>query len=233
MMQIRLFATLKERAKSPLVTLKLAEDTKQFSVQQLRQWLTEQYPALASLMPHAVVAINHHFAFEEDMITPSDEVAIFPPVSGGKDPFPTYLAITRDPIQLDELQKFVTTEADGSAVLFIGTVRKMTGDDITTQLEYEAYQVMAESKLKQVADEMRQKFPSVHGVALVQRIGLMQASEPTVAVVASCSHRGDGAFEAARYGIDRIKQIVPVWKKEIRPDGSSWVEGDYIPREGD
>ena len=92
---------------------------------------------------------------------------------------------------------------------------------------------MAESKLRQVADEMRSKFPGVHGVALVQRIGLLEAGEPTIAVVASSAHRGDGAFEAARYGIDRLKQIVPVWKKEIRPDGSAWIEGDYIPRQGD
>jgi molybdopterin synthase catalytic subunit len=61
----------------------------------------------------------------------------------------------------------------------------------------------------------------------------MQVCEPTVAVVVSAGHRGDGAFEAARYGIDRLKQIVPVWKRETRPDGSSWIEGDYVPVRGD
>lgn len=233
-MQIRLFATLKERAKQPIITIKIPSNVATFSVAELREWVAQQHPMLASLTPHAVVAVNQEFAFDEDLLKTGDDVALFPPVSGGNDePHPTYLAVTHEPIDLNILQRTVTTELDGSAVLFIGTVRKITGSDITTQLEYEAYQAMAESKLRQVADEMRSKFPGVHGVALVQRIGLLEAGEPTIAVVASSAHRGDGAFEAARYGIDRLKQIVPVWKKEIRPDGSAWIEGDYIPRQGD
>ncbi len=239
-MQIRLFATLKERAKQPTIALTLPLGINTFTVTQLRDLVTQQYPVLASLMPHAVVAINQAFAFDEDVVKPNDEIALFPPVSGGRSDqdgldmsYPTYLAVTHEAIDLDFLQRQVTTELDGSAVLFIGTVRKVTGSDVTTHLEYEAYQAMAEAKLKQVADEMRHKFPGVHGVALVQRIGLMQAGEPTIAVVASSAHRGDGAFEAARYGIDRLKQIVPVWKKEIRPDGSAWIEGDYTPQQGD
>mgnify|MGYP003558985296 CR=1 FL=1 len=67
----------------------------------------------------------------------------------------------------------------------------------------------------------------------IQRIGEMQIGEPTVAVAVSAGHRGDGAFEAARYGIDRLKQIVPVWKKETRPDGSAWIEGEYNPERSD
>jgi molybdopterin synthase catalytic subunit len=127
----------------------------------------------------------------------------------------------------------VTTSADGAVVLFTGTVRGKTGSEQTNKLEYEAYKSMALAKLQQVADEMRAKFALIHGIALVQRIGEMQVGEPTVAVVVSAGHRGDGAFEAARYGIDRLKQIVPVWKKETRPDGSSWIEGDYVPEPTD
>lgn len=146
---------------------------------------------------------------------------------------PTIVRITTDPIDLNALQQAVTTPCDGAVVLFTGTVRGVTGAERTEKLEYEAYTEMALAKLRQVADEMRAKFALIHGIALVQRVGEMAVGEPTVAVVVSAGHRGDGAFEAARYGIDRLKQIVPVWKKEMRPDGSTWVEGDYTPSRGD
>ena len=146
---------------------------------------------------------------------------------------PTILDITPDPINLNMLQASVTTDADGAVVLFTGTVRGTSGAEITNKLEYEAYKGMALAKLQQVADEMRAKFALIHGIALIQRVGEMQVGEPTVAVAVSAGHRGDGAFEAARYGIDRLKQIVPVWKKETRPDGSSWIEGDYVPEPAD
>ena len=146
---------------------------------------------------------------------------------------PTLLDITADPINLNHLQAAVTTDADGAVVLFAGTVRGISGAEITNKLEYEAYKGMALAKLQQVADEMRAKFALIHGIALIQRVGEMAVGEPTVAVAVSAGHRGDGAFEAARYGIDRLKQIVPVWKKETRPDGSSWIEGDYTPNPAD
>lgn len=146
---------------------------------------------------------------------------------------PTIVRITTDPIDLNALQQAVTTPRDGAVVLFTGTVRGVTGVERTEKLEYEAYTEMAMAKLRQVADEMRAKFALIHGIALVQRVGEMAVGEPTVAVVVSAGHRGDGAFEAARYGIDRLKQIVPIWKKEMRPDGSAWVEGDYVPSRGD
>ncbi len=145
----------------------------------------------------------------------------------------TILRITRDPIDLNALQRAVTTPRDGAVVMFTGTVRGQTGAQQTKLLEYEAYEAMAVEKLRQVADEMRARFPLIHGVALVQRVGEMEVGEPTVAVLVAAGHRGDGAFEAARYGIDRLKQIVPVWKREVRPDGSAWVEGDYVPSKAD
>jgi molybdopterin synthase catalytic subunit len=83
--------------------------------------------------------------------------------------------------------------------------------------------------LRQVADEMRGRWPSVEGIALVQRIGRLEPGTPTIIVACSAAHRDSGVFEAARYGIDRVKEIVPVWKKEIGPGGESWVEGHYQP----
>ena len=92
---------------------------------------------------------------------------------------------------------------------------------------------MAEAKMKQVAGEIRARWPSVEGIAIVQRVGRLYPRTPTVLIVCTAAHRDTGVFEAARYGIDRLKEIVPVWKKEVGPDGEEWIEGDFIPKAGE
>ena len=81
--------------------------------------------------------------------------------------------------------------------------------------------------------EIWEKFPLVKGVAVVQRIGTLEVGESTTLVACAAGHRDQGAFEAARYGIDRLKEIVPVWKKEIGTENSVWVEGEYLPTSKD
>jgi molybdopterin synthase catalytic subunit len=103
----------------------------------------------------------------------------------------------------------------------------------TVYLEYEAYKPMAEAKMRQVADEIRQRWPTVEGIAIVQRVGRLAPGTPTVLIACSAAHRDTGVFEAARFGIDRLKEIVPVWKKEVGPDGEQWVEGEYVPGRDD
>ena len=103
----------------------------------------------------------------------------------------------------------------------------------TVYLEYEAYRPMAEAKMRQVADEIRLRWPDVEGIAIVQRVGRLYPQTPTVLVACTAAHRDTGVFEAARYGIDRLKEIVPVWKKEVGPLGEQWVEGEYIPGNDD
>jgi len=87
--------------------------------------------------------------------------------------------------------------------------------------------------MRQVADEMRQRWPLVEGVAIVQRLGHLEPGTPTILVACTAAHRNQGIFEAARYGIDRVKEIVPVWKKEVGARGEYWVEGDYLPKKGE
>jgi molybdopterin synthase catalytic subunit len=103
----------------------------------------------------------------------------------------------------------------------------------TEYLEYEAYVPMAEEKMKQVAEEIRVRWPTVEGIAIVQRVGRLYPKTPTVLIACTAAHRDTGVFDAARYGIDRLKEIVPIWKKEVRPDGEQWVEGDYFPKAGE
>jgi len=150
--------------------------------------------------------------------------------------YPTIFSITEDEIDLNELVAKITLTSTGAAAIFTGMVRGETkrGDAHDTEyLEYEAYTPMAEAKMKQVADEIRARWSTVEGIAIVQRIGKLYPKTPTVLIACTAAHRDTGVFEAARYGIDRLKEIVPIWKKEVSPSGESWVEGKYIPKAGE
>jgi len=149
---------------------------------------------------------------------------------------PIIISVTEEEIDLNDLLARITLTSTGAAAIFTGMVRGETkrGDAHETEyLEYEAYIPMAEAKMKKVADEIRAKWPVIEGIAIVQRIGKLYPKTPTVLIACTAAHRDTGVFEAARYGIDRLKEIVPVWKKEVSPDGQFWVEGDYIPKAGE
>ena len=150
--------------------------------------------------------------------------------------FPTIYSITEDEIDFKDLLAQITLTSTGAAAIFTGMVRGETsrGESHETEyLEYEAYIPMAEAKMKQVAEEIRAKWPVVEGIAIVQRIGKLYPKTPTVLIACTAAHRDNGVFDAARYGIDRLKEIVPIWKKEVSPSGQFWVEGEYIPKAGE
>lgn len=149
---------------------------------------------------------------------------------------PTVFSITEDEIDLNDLLAQITLTSTGAAAIFTGMVRGETkrGEEHQTEyLEYEAYIPMAEEKMKQVADEIRARWDAIEGIAIVQRIGKLYPKTPTVLIACTAAHRDTGVFEAARYGIDRLKEIVPIWKKEVSPSGEFWVEGGYIPKAGE
>lgn len=149
---------------------------------------------------------------------------------------PTIFSITESEIDLNDLLAQITLASSGAAAIFTGMVRGVSSRanaHETEYLVYEAYIPMAEEKMKQVAEEIRAKWPAVEGIAIVQRIGKLYPKTPTVLIACTAAHRDTGVFEAARYGIDRLKEIVPVWKKEVSPTGEFWIEGDYIPKQGE
>jgi molybdopterin synthase catalytic subunit len=238
---VLLFATLKDRAQRAEVTLTLDAGA---TVGELKARLASEIPSLAPALPTALAAINREFAFQQDVVHEGDEVGLFPPVSGGAGPAaearPTIFRITHDQLDLNALVAAITLPTTGAACVFTGMVRGETirasdplGPHQTVRLEYEAYAPMAEAKMQQVADEIRARWPSVEGIVIVQRIGPLDPGTPTVLIACSAGHRDTGVFEAARYGIDRLKEIVPVWKKEIGPQGEEWVEGHYAPGASD
>lgn len=129
--------------------------------------------------------------------------------------------LTNEPIEInDVITKVVRPEA-GAISTFIGTVREFTEDKRTLYLEYQAYVPMAEKKLAEIADEINQKWANTE-TAIAHRIGRLDISEVAVVIAVSTPHRKD-AFAASRYAIERIKEMVPIWKKEHWEDGTLWI----------
>jgi MoaE-MoaD fusion protein len=236
---ILLFSTLKDHAGGKN-RLSLTLQQKDTTVADVRQALVQRLPNIDTSLNSALASINREYAFDEDTVSDGDEVAFFPPVSGGSgqsDEFPEIFGLPNEIINHDEIIAAITTPSTGAVCLFSGIVRGKTDKDghlpQTAQLEYEAYGPMALEKMRQVAAEIRQQWPLVQGIAIMQRVGLLDVGENTILIACSSAHRDQGCFEATRYGIDRLKEIVPVWKKEISQTGETWIEGDYIPTPSD
>jgi MoaE-MoaD fusion protein len=229
------FATLKELAQQKKITW--SSPVEQTTVAGLRHELMLKFPHMEENLRVALCAINEEFAFDPEPITDGDEVAFFPPVSGGSGVQPELFLLPYEPFDHDAIIQAISTPEAGAVVVFSGLVRGVTHKQghlpNTERLEYEAYEPMAKAKMRQVADEIRAKFSGVIGIALVQRLGVLDVGDNTVLVACSSAHRDSGCFEGARYGIDRLKEIIPVWKKEVSPEGSQWIEGDYTPTTDD
>ncbi|MBN1267085.1 MAG: molybdenum cofactor biosynthesis protein MoaE [Anaerolineales bacterium] len=228
------FALLRDRAGSRQDTFSLSEGA---CIADLLALILDRRPALEQGLKSAVYAVNREFAGLKDMLHDGDEIAVFPPVSGGMGDQPvTIVRLTEEAFDLNDINRALVSDEVGAICLFTGVVRAETsrgGKSTTTELHYEAYREMALEKMEQVTLEIRSRWPEVKGIAILHRLGDFEPGTPTVVTACSASHRDTGVFEAARYGIDRIKQIVPIWKQERGPDGEIWVEGGYIPGEED
>lgn len=235
-LEIRLFATLKDRAGQARIQVTVPEPA---TVQSMLDAIADAHPQLRSNLESALVAVNGAYAFAETAVHATDEIALFPPVSGGSDafPHPTYFAVTADPLDIQIIHDTLTQPDVGAIVSFTGSVRGQTAragmPPATIHLEYEAYESMAEAKMAQIAREIWRQWPTVKGIAIVQRLGRLDVGDHTTFVACAAGHRDQGVFDAARYGIDRLKEIVPVWKKEVGPDKSVWIEGHYHPTTAD
>ncbi len=131
--------------------------------------------------------------------------------------------ITTDAITVDDVVARVQTPAMGGIAAFVGVVRGETGGRETQYLEYEAYPEMAIAQLRRIGDEIRERWPTVRDVAIVHRIGRLEIGETIVVIAVAAAHRAE-LFDATHYAIDRLKEIVPIWKKEVWSDGAVWKE---------
>jgi molybdopterin converting factor subunit 1 len=191
-----------------------------------------RHPRLRELAPSIVVARNQEFADLSTAVREGDEVAFLPPVSGGVATDPVelcpdehYFAITRHPIEPRAILTRIQTGGDGAVVTFEGTVRNNTHGRPTLCLDYEGYESMALQVMAKIGTEIAAAHEITH-IAMVHRLGRMLVGETSVAVIVTAPHRRP-AFDAALEGINRLKKLVPIWKKEYFVDGEVWVEGEW------
>ncbi len=213
------FGPARDAAQCERAELKLPENA---SVEAALTVLMEQFPSLRPTLPRCRIAVNTDYADAATPLRDGDELAIIPPVSGGMEHRSwsighgvrgkVLVSITDRPIDLTALLEFVTAPDAGAVVMFLGTVRNNSKGKPVTALTYEAYVPMAEKELHRIADEMQKRWQVVK-VVIVHRVGTLQIGEVSVAIFVSAPHRTD-AFAAARHAIERIKEIVPIWKRE-------------------
>lgn len=136
------------------------------------------------------------------------------------------IELRHDSLSLDRCVEAVRRPASGGVATFVGSVREHSDGHAVRFLEYEAYEPMALAKMQQVVDEAASRWP-VQGMAIQHRLGRLEIGEDAVIIAVSCPHRAE-AFEACRFAIDRLKEIVPIWKKEHGAGGETWVGGPTL-----
>jgi MoaE-MoaD fusion protein len=209
---VRLFAILREAAGRDEVELELAENAT----------VAEAIDALGDVsglggvigrMP-VRMAVNRDYASETTPLSPGDELALIPPVSGGAE---VHARVTGEPLSLESVAGSVRHPGAGAIVSFQGTTRDVD------RLEYEAYREMAEARIASILAECVERH-GLEGAAAEHRVGTVPLGEPSVIVAVSAAHRAE-AFAGAREAIDRIKAEAPIWKKEVEGAAERWVEG--------
>ena len=188
--------------------------------------LVAEHPKLAAMERSLLFAINEEYAGREQALNDGDRLAVLPPVSGGADD--EVIEITREPIDIPGLRARLLAGEAGALVIYDGVARNNTKGRRTRFLEYEGYEAMALKTMAQIAAEAHERWP-INRVGIIHRLGRIEISESSVVIVITSAHRGV-AFEACRYCIDRLKKIVPIWKKEYFEDGEVWVENPEAMR---
>ena len=176
-----------------------------------------EYPKASSALGGVRLAVNREYVEAGRLIAENDEIAIIPPVSGGTDLF----EITDQPLSLDALVRCIAQESSGAIATFLGTVRALSRGRRVQHLEYDAYPEMATAVMRQIGAEIRERWP-VDEIAIQHRTGRLEIGEASVAIAVASPHRREALY-ACSYAIERLKEIVPIWKKEVWADGAEWI----------
>jgi molybdopterin synthase catalytic subunit len=219
--RVRLFARLREQAGTDSETVEVPRES---TVADVYDALLHRHPDLESSRDAVRPALNEEFAAWDAVVAQGDEVTFIPPVSGGANAVGVMFEITTEPLDARRAERAVTHARAGGICTFTGIVRDNSRGRTVTHLEYEAFESMALMQMRKIADEIAQRWPDAR-VAMIHRTGRLEIGEPSVVVSASAPHRAE-AIEACRWGIDRLKESVPIWKKEHAADGTFWIEGD-------
>ena len=228
-LRVLFFGMLKDLVGQPADEIELPDGTELGAV---FERYAARYPRLRELAPSIVAARNQEFAGRDTRLADGDEVAFLPPVSGGTDgdcaeieSGGNYFALTHHPIDTREVVARILSGRDGGVVTFEGVVRNNTKGRPTLFLDYECYEAMALKVIAKLGCEIAGSFP-ITRIAIVHRLGRMLIGETSVAVIVTAPHRR-AAFDASLEGINRLKKLVPIWKKEHFVDGEVWVEGEW------
>ena len=217
----RLFARLREQAGTDAESVEVSVGS---TVADVYDALRKSHPALDPNRESVRAAVNQEFAEWDVIVADGDEVAFIPPVSGGAHPVGVFFEITTDPLDARRLEAAVAHKGAGAICTFTGIVRDSSRGRQVTHLEYEAYADMAKAEMRKIAGEIAERWPAAR-VAFAHRTGRLEIGEASVVVSVSCPHRAE-AIDACRLGIDRLKESVPIWKKEHASDGTFWIEGN-------
>jgi molybdopterin synthase catalytic subunit/molybdopterin converting factor small subunit len=201
---VRLFAGLRERAGWSQRELDVA------SVAEVWQALE-----LGDEPEGLLYAVNREYADRGQELHDGDEVALIPPVSGGS------FRVTEEPLSLEAVAAEVADERAGAVATFTGTVRRQSRGREVTHLEYEAYAEMAEDVMARLAGDLEARY-DLCSIAIHHRVGRLEVGEASVVIAVSAPHRQD-ALAACKDAIDRLKETVPLWKKEVYEGGEEWV----------
>jgi molybdopterin converting factor subunit 1 len=212
--RVKLFASVREIVGQKELILDVPDGA---TASALPRQLAAAYPRLRTLASFLKVAVNQEYADGERVLAEGDEVALLPPVSGGVDTF----EITEAPLSLDAMAAALKQDTCGAIASFLGIVRGFARGRKVDHLEYDAYPAMAVAKMRQIGDEIRTRWP-VDRVAMAHRVGRLAVGEASVAIAVASPHRHE-ALEACAYAIERLKEIVPIWKKEVWSDGAEWI----------
>ena len=215
---MRLFARYREAAGRERLELEVPEGG---TVEAAWSAVVASYPELTPYRPFTLFAVGQDYVSADHRLRSEDELCLFPPVSGGSDGHDVYQVVKRS-LSADALALAVDDAGAGGIAIFSGVVRNETGGRPVKFLEYEAHAPMAEAKMREIGADVRRRWPTVKRVAMQHRIGRLEIGESSVLIAVSAAHRQE-AFEACKYAIDTLKQIVPVWKKEHFEDGEVWV----------
>jgi molybdopterin converting factor subunit 1 len=193
------------------------------AIDALARSLEERHPVLAGRLGQVRFAVNEELVSLDHALSEGDVVAVIPPVAGGSDRAPSKqrVGIRSEPLSIDAVMELVRHPSAGALALFLGTVRDHNAGRVVTALEYSAYESMAIAEMARIVDELEAEIPVVR-LAAHHRIGELAIGDAAIVCAASSPHR-DEAFRAGRLLIDRIKERVPIWKREKGPDGSWWV----------
>jgi molybdopterin synthase catalytic subunit len=214
---VRLFASYREAAGVGRIELELPPGS---TVKDAIERIVREHPLIAEGR-QVVIARNREYVTADAPLADGDEVALIPPVSGGTMSVAP-IAVSSEPLSVDDAIAAVRDAGFGGIVVFLGTVRDRSRGKRVTHLEYEAYAEMAEAKMREIARRLEAEHAPLR-VVMHHRVGDLAIGEIAVIVAAGAPHR-DAAFDAARAAIDELKTIVPIWKKEHSDDGGVWIE---------